>query len=80
MNETSPKRIRLTQPRALFENLFACSPDAIVLVDRAGRIIEANPQLERLFGYLCSELLGSAIEILIPERFRQLHPAHRDEY
>ena len=80
MNETSPEGIRPTQPRALFENLFAFSPDAIVLVDRTGRIIEANPQVERLFGYLCSELLGSAVEILIPERFRQLHPAHRDGY
>ncbi len=66
--------------QALFEKLFASSPDGILVVDNEGRILEANPQIESLFGYTCSELLGSSVEILIPERFRQAHTSHRTDY
>ncbi len=66
--------------QALFEKLFASSPDGILVVDNEGRILEANPQIESLFGYACSELLGSPVEILIPERFRQAHTSHRSAY
>ncbi|HWZ55324.1 MAG TPA: EAL domain-containing protein [Verrucomicrobiae bacterium] len=66
--------------QALFEKLFASSPDAIVVVDQEGRIVEANPQVESIFGYDCSELLGNLIEILIPERFRSVYEKHRHDY
>jgi diguanylate cyclase (GGDEF)-like protein/PAS domain S-box-containing protein len=64
----------------LFEKLFACSPDAIVVVDNEGRILEANPQAEVLFGYNSSELLGNSVEVLIPQRFRTVHAQHRGDY
>jgi diguanylate cyclase (GGDEF)-like protein/PAS domain S-box-containing protein len=64
----------------LFENLFVSSPDAIVVVDREGCILVANPQIESLFGYTCSELLGSPVEILMPERFRSVHATYRSDY
>lgn len=66
--------------QALFEKLFASSPDGILVVDNEGHILEANPQIESLFGYTCSELLGNPVEILIPERFRQAHTSHRSSY
>jgi diguanylate cyclase (GGDEF)-like protein/PAS domain S-box-containing protein len=66
--------------RTFFEKLFTSLPDAIVVVDSGGRILEANPQTELLFGYPCSELLGNRIEMLIPERFRSAHETHRDDY
>jgi len=39
-----------------------------------------NGQTERLFGYPRDELLGQPIEILVPERFRDHHPRHRQHY
>ena len=69
-----------SESKALFEKLFTSSPDAIVVVDREGNILEANPQVQSLFGYACSELLGSPVEILLPDRFRSAHPAHRNAY
>jgi diguanylate cyclase (GGDEF)-like protein/PAS domain S-box-containing protein len=75
-----PDRAQRRDAQALFEKLFACSPDAIAIVDREGHILEANPQVESLFGYACSELLGSSVEALIPERFRSGHPTHRSAY
>src|SRR5579871_1502004 len=68
------------QRQMLFERLFASSPDAIVVVDHQGRILEANPRTESLFGYAGSELVGSPVEILMSERFRSVHPSHRGGY
>src|ERR1051326_2917070 len=55
-------------------------PDAIVAVDRRGRIVVLNRQAETMFGYSRDELLGKTIEILLPERFRGEHIHHRDTY
>jgi len=65
---------------AVFESLFEFSPDAIVLADNQGRITKVNAQLERIFGYPRSELLGAFVEVLLPERFHALHPVHRKAY
>ncbi len=75
-----PDKVQLLDTQALYEKLFASSPDAIVVVDREGCILKLNPQIESLFGYSCSELLGRPVEILIPERFRPLHSTHRRDY
>jgi two-component system, cell cycle response regulator len=75
-----PHRTQRPDSKTLFESLFASSPDGIIVVDREGCIKEANPQIETVFGYACSELLGSPVEILIPERFRLVHTAHRNAY
>jgi len=64
----------------LFERLFELSPDAIVVTDRQGRIASANAQVERIFGYSRTELLGKPVEVLMPERFRQVHPSHRGKF
>jgi PAS domain S-box-containing protein len=60
--------------------LLESVPDAMVIVDDRGRIVFVNRQTEQLFGYTRDELLGSALETLIPERFRQGHVAHRNGY
>src|SRR5579864_4155891 len=46
--------------------LLEVSPDALVLVDSAGRIASVNSQTEALFGYPRSELEGAALEALLP--------------
>lgn len=70
----------LRASQAMFEGLFESAPDAIVVVDREGRIVRLNAQAERMFGYRREALLGQSVEILIPERFRPRHMGHRKKY
>jgi PAS domain S-box-containing protein len=63
-----------------FRALFEFSPDGILVTDAKGRITHANQQLEKLFGYTSAELQDQAVEILLPETFRAVHPMHRQSY
>ena len=65
---------------ARFRGLMEAAPDAMVCVDRDGRIVLVNAQTERLFGYGRDKLVGRPVEILVPEQVRGLHPAHRAQY
>ncbi|MFZ0743045.1 MAG: sigma 54-interacting transcriptional regulator [Terracidiphilus sp.] len=62
------------------ENLFDVSPDAIFVTDAAGIIRGANPRAAELFGHTQAELFGQPIENLVPQRFRERHPSHRENY
>lgn len=65
---------------AVFQDLFVSSPDAVIVAAADGRILEANPRVEQLFGYSREELIGQPVESLVPERFRPGHPALRQNY
>jgi PAS domain S-box-containing protein len=56
------------------------APDAIVIVDDEGRMTTVNELTESMFGYERGALLGQQVELLVPERYRSLHGAHRREY
>jgi protein-histidine pros-kinase len=66
--------------QAKFLHLLESTPDAIVMVNSTGRIVLANSQAERLFGYEPAELRGQPIEVLLPERYRGGHVGHRANF
>ncbi len=70
----------LHEARAVFENLFESAPDALVVVDRRGRITRLNAQAERLFGYAREELIGQDHDVLVPQRYRKKHAAELKAY
>lgn len=63
-----------------FRLAVEASPSAIVMTNQQGKIVLVNAQAESLFGYLRDELIDQPVEILVPERFRASHPAHRAEF
>jgi len=64
----------------LVRDVLDSLPDAMILIDSAGRIRFANHQVFELFGYSPAEVIGANVEILLPERFRQRHVGHREGY
>lgn len=55
-------------------------PDAIVIINKAGKMKLVNEQTLQLFGYRENELIDKELEMLIPEKFRALHLNHREQY
>jgi PAS domain S-box-containing protein len=79
---TSPLR-RDPPPKwadASSRTLLDAVPDAILVVNRAGEIVVANVQAEKLFGRDREELIGRSVESLIPPRLRGEHPRHRGNF
>ena len=70
----------LRTSEARFRQLVDESPNAMLMVDREGIITLVNRRLEILFGYADAELVGQAVEILVPDRFRENHPAFRAQF
>jgi PAS domain S-box-containing protein len=63
-----------------FEQFLEFVPDAIVGVRRSGRIVLVNRHAEELFGYAREELEDHELDLLVPERFRGMHPTYRANY
>ena len=60
-----------------FRLVVEASPNGVVLVEAQGHIVLVNAHAEKMFGYGREELIGQDIEVLVPERFRSEHLAHR---
>jgi len=65
---------------SMIRALFDSSPIANVAVDTSGRVVLANAETERMFGYPEPELLGEPITKLMPDRFRMVQDGRLVDY
>jgi PAS domain S-box-containing protein len=67
-------------PNLSTHQLLESPIDALMIVDHRGLIQMVNSQMEQMFGYSRQELLGQAMGMLLPQRFRELHEDHMVSY
>jgi PAS domain S-box-containing protein len=60
--------------------LSESAPIALAIVNGDGQILYVNAKLEEMFGYRREELVGKAVEVLMPERFHRKHVQYRHGY
>jgi protein-histidine pros-kinase len=65
---------------AYFRTILESAPDAMIIIDDRGKMAIVNGQAERMFGYTRDEMLGQAIEMLLPERLRERHVGNRARF
>jgi hypothetical protein len=70
----------LRRSEATAEAVLESASEGIILIDAAGRITLANAAALRMFAYDRADLLGQPLEVLLPERIRAAHAAHRHGY
>ena len=71
---------RRRQAEERFRLVVEAAPNAMIMVSPQGTMTLVNAQTEAIFGYSRYELVGRAIEMLLPERFRAAHPELRAAY
>ncbi len=64
----------------LYQAMVDTAAAGMVTIDEQGTIQACNPALCRIFGYETDELIGQAIETLMPRAYARHHQAHLDRY
>jgi len=77
VNQLGRALSKATHAEERFKRLVESAPDAMIIADERGRIVLVNAQTQNLFRYPSKELVGQSIEILVPRRSRDGHPAYR---
>ena len=62
---------------ATFQLAIEASPSGILVVDAGGTIVLVNGEVERQFGYARHEIVGQAVEVLLPEALQSIQELHR---
>ena len=90
-SESQPKHLQIDADERSFESicesvkrefgtLLDSMPDGVIIADDTGKIVLANSQVEKLFGYGRGDLVSQDVEILIPARYRVYHVTLRGAY
>ncbi len=64
----------------MFHDLLEAAPDAMIIAAADGRILLANAQTDKMFGYRREDLIGMEVKMLIPAPLREAHERHRVKF
>src|SRR6185436_17571681 len=80
LDQISRSDAEIKKAEERFRLTVEAAPNAMMVVNRDGRITLVNTQAELLFAYPREELIGQHVEKLVPARYRGEHPAHRHDF
>jgi PAS domain S-box-containing protein len=70
----------ISQDESTFSAIFHSTLESIIVADETGKIVLANSQSEKMFGFYPNSLVGVTIETLIPKSKRSQHKVYRNAY
>lgn len=80
----------VTEPRAAerelnvnaahLRSILSTVPDAMIVIDEAGKVISFSAAAERLFGYTEPEIVGTNVSRLMPSPDREAHDGYIQRY
>lgn len=64
----------------IYKLVYEIVTEAMIVVDRTGTIVDANPSAVKLFKYPMNTLVGMNVDELLPQALRKIHEQHRGGY
>ncbi|HET7537421.1 MAG TPA: PAS domain S-box protein, partial [Candidatus Didemnitutus sp.] len=80
LTQTKSQAKQMEETEKFFRSVLELAPDGLMVVGADGVIRLANAQCEKLFGYARSELVGQAVEMLVPDTVRGHHSGLRESF
>lgn len=79
LNQVRTER-QLVESENRFRSLLLSAPDAMIVSDKAGRIVFVNQMAEKMFGHAAADIVHRTVETLVPESHRAHHLDHRRRF
>lgn len=64
----------------VYKLVYEIVTEAMIVVNRSGEVIEANPSAVQFFKYPMRELIGKNVDDLLPDGLKNIHKKHRESY
>jgi PAS domain S-box-containing protein len=74
------RQLELDRARHSFASLLEAVPDAVLIVETGGHILETNSAAEHMFGYAPRCMVGMPVDTLMPVALREAHAKKRRQF
>lgn len=71
---------KLAENESRFKAITETANDAILVTNNNGLIVFSNPRAHQIFGYDENEFAGLTLEMLMPEKYRDLHKTNFEAF
>ena len=78
--QVRPDISEVRRGQAWLQSLIETTQDAVLSIDRQGRVLLFNPAAERIFGYARNEVIGQKVNILMAEPYATEHDGYIERY
>ena len=70
----------IQKSEARLSGILELAKDAVISINQSGKITLFNQGASKIFGYKAAEALGRPLDFLMPEKFREIHRRHIEEF